>query len=191
MILRSLCRVALCIPSSVGELDDYIADPRGRDFLSSQAMTVQQYEREILRPLLRERDTWLRLGVEVYSGVTLATLSQIFAPPSPSLVALVSHWQNGDRPRIELFEGMIAIEEVAAQVHPEFDGFIDLSVCQSLELGMAIRRRAPGSHPKWMNEPTILSSWFSVYSIAFRIMAETDVSYLTALERAIELFKTR
>lgn len=189
MSLASTCKVALCIPADRRELDEYVAEPRGRDFLSSQAITVRQYEREIIGPVTRARELWQRLGVEVYSGVTLTTLPILFAEPEPAMVAIVSHWQTGDPPKIEFFDGMAAIDEVAEQIPADFGGIIDLNVCQSLDLALAIRRKAPDSHPKWSNQPTIPAFWFSVYSEAFKLMAETNASYMDALELTIESFK--
>lgn len=189
MSLKSVCKVALCIPADRGELDAYIAEPKGRDFLASQAITVRQYEREIIGPLTRARERWQHMGVEVFSGVTLATLPKLFAAPVPEMIAIVSHWQTGEPSRIEFFDGMATIDEVAEQIPEDFAGIIDLNVCQSLDLALAIRSKAPDSHPKWSNRPTIPAFWFNVYSEAFQLMAETEATYMDALEQVIELIK--
>jgi len=184
----SECHVLVGIPANAEELEECIAQPRGRDLVASQRATAQQYTREIISPLSRLLPAWRELGVHVRLGCTLTDMAAVLRARPRSLV-LVSHWQDMPEPRIETFDGMRTVDEVTRVFPQSFDGFIDLSICRSLPLARSIRARCPGATAQWINCNATPAIWFFIYTLVFRLMAERKLAHLDALEAALDHFR--
>lgn len=183
------CKVVIGLPSSAAELADYRADPRGRDLLATQDMTVQQYERQVLQPLAHAIPIWRNFGARVYAGATLGTLAEALQEGPTASLLLISHWRDSAPPAIEFIDGMVEVTDVAAVVPPAFDGVIDLCVCQSIELAKHLKRRCPQATIKWVNALVTPTIWFHVYSLTLRLMREQQLDYLDALQQSLRRFK--
>jgi hypothetical protein len=183
------CRIAIGIPSTTAELADCIAKPCGRDLLGSGRLTVQQYSRQIMEPLARMAPLWTRLGAKVHASATLATLSEVFGDRSAKTLLLVSHWKESPAPAIELFDGMVPIGHVVATLPTDFDGVVDLCICQSLDLAKRIKSRCPRATVKWVNVEATPTVWFQVYTLTFRLMSERQLDYLNALNLTLRSFE--
>lgn len=186
-------KMVVAIPTTKSELDDYIQYPEKRDLLSAQNITYQRYEREIIIPFSRVIQTWENLGIKIYTGATLNVLYDALQDDQTTCLCLVSHWVLNPQ-RIEFFNGLIPIEEVASVFPIEWDGVLDLCICQSLELAKLVSNRCikatvkKTSSKEKNKEMATPAVWFYIYTLAFRLVREHKISYLEALDVAIHLF---
>ena len=104
-------------------------------------------------------------------------------------VFLISHWQESPTPTIELFDGMIEIERVAAAFPHGFTGVVDLCICQSLALAKQIKSRCPAAAVKWVNVEANPSVWFHIHALTLRMMRDLRLDYLDALNRSLRSFE--
>ena len=125
------CKVLVGIPSTTAELDDYVFNPRGRDFLRSQGLSIQKYRQQILEPFAELAQTWQKMGVKIYPGATLDTFATALDDGPTEALILISHWLDEPEPAIELFTGMEPIAAVVATFPPDLTAVIDLCICTS------------------------------------------------------------
>ena len=156
--------------------------------MSAQHLTAQIYTRQIMTPLAREIAQWSQLGGSVYTGATSETLATALADGPTLALILVSHWQDLPIPAIELFDGMRRIEEIANAFPSDYVGAIDLCICQATGLAKALMSRAPDCIVRWENVETTPAIWFPVYTLAFTLMRDRGITYMSAMDEAIRGF---
>ena len=182
-------KIVIGLPSTAAELAEHVACPRGRDLLSSQQITVQHYTRQVLAPLARQLPVWRTYGARIYPAATLGVLSEALRDGPTASLLLISHWRASTPPAIELFDGMINVDNVASALPVEFEGVIDLCICQSIELAKLIKSRCPEATVKWVNVDATPAVWFHIQTLALRLMHDQQVDYLSALDQAQRIFE--
>ena len=183
------CKIVIGLPSTLEELADYVADPRGRDLLASQQLTVQQYERQVLTPLARMLPIWRSYGARIYPRATLGALASAVRDGHTSSLFLISHWRESPTPAIEFLDGMAEIDDVASALPVAFDGVVDLCICQSIELAKRIKSRCPEATVKWVNVDATPAVWFHIHTLALRLMHDLRLDYLDALNQSLRSFE--
>ena len=189
-MLAERCQVLVAIPSTEDELRDYLCRERvPGDLASSQSFSMPKYRREILRPLGRNRPRWAAHGAETRAQVTLSDISRYTGQSNASAVFLVAHWSDLDSGRVELFDGMHRAQALANAFHRDWDGVLDLCVCQSSALADAVARRCQRATVKWMETPAIPTLWMELLSLTLRVQKESATHYLGGLELAMDEFR--
>jgi hypothetical protein len=90
---------------------------------------------------------------------------------------------------IEMFDGMHTAAEFIAAVPAAFDGFLDLTLCHSMVLGMAVKQRRPLATVAFGVFDTDLRARIALYEIAIGRLAcrsQPMIDVLTRIARRIE-----
>lgn len=185
----SACKIVVGIPVTPTELREAMVDPRGRDLVTGGAISMSQYTREIIQPFATLIPVWRALGARVHTGVTAQTLAREIAQGPTALLVLLSHWVDEPEPAIELFDGMRPVAEVAALLPADFDGAVDLCICQSLALSKQVHARCPKAIVKWLNVPATPVVWFHILTLTLRIMHDEAQTYLYAVDKALRSYR--
>jgi hypothetical protein len=186
-------KIVVGIPVTSSELAECLVNPRGRDLISSSKMTMQNftqaYTRQIVDPFTKLAPTWIALGARVYTGATLRTLAQALDDGPTRVLVILSHWVDGPSPTVEFFDGMTPIADVAEILAADFEGVVDLCICQSLELARLISSRCPRALVKWINVPATPVVWLYALTLILRIMSDEDAPYMYAADKALRSFQ--
>jgi hypothetical protein len=180
------CLVLFGIPTTYAEYRECIADPRGRDLISSQSLSWPHYCRDIVELFDIHSKQWLGVGVTILAGATCEALTRVMSVNQKHLVVIFSHSRGSET---ELFDGMVSDEKMV-QLAGGFTGVIDLSTCNSRNLGVALRLRQTPELVKWVRKPISYALWFHIYSALFKVLAEGNDDYPSAMERVFATYST-
>ncbi len=100
------------------------------------------YESGVAAPLLEMVDAVRRGGVEVRLDGSLSHLREL-AASRPVLTVFAHCEASGDGGTVELFDGTLDVEAVAAALPDVFDGVLELALCESWVLGERAKRVRP------------------------------------------------
>jgi len=85
--------------------------------------------------------------------------------------------------RVEFADGLHRIQDVVSQVPEKFTGILELSVCNSIFLAEAIRRRCRQCRGIVANEePTSTAFRLVLYKYVIKVIATSPTDYLDAIE---------
>src|SRR5262245_18897161 len=144
------CALVLAIPQSRAEFLGELDEECPKTFIKNYAVKLGEIDGE---RLWRRYQRYAELsqsvsqevagyGVAVVSSATcdafLATL------PRFAVVTLVAHWEpahDGDESGcVQFDDGMFAADSIVDQIADDYQGLLDLTVCESVVLGEAIKR---------------------------------------------------
>lgn len=183
------CVVAVGIPTCRSEYLESLDRIEEKSVIQIQQVSWPKYEREITRPFIKAYRRWTRLGVVVFTKVTLSTLSKIFLRSDLKVLVLISH-SHGDQ--LELSEGMVRTDDVLELIPESFSGTIDLCVCHSQALAMKIKQQRRSVIVKFSDNPAMYTTWFGVYVITFTLLAKRNFKhYVEALDSALDKITDR
>jgi hypothetical protein len=186
------CVLAFGIPTSEDEFWEAQGDSH-RDFVKGQVW--EKYDFQFVSHLRKVEPRLLKLGLKVVHKLTLRDFGRLLRDPSNTVVILFSHWAGRT---VEFFDGMATEDEIVGVIPSDFDGIVDLTICHPEHLPMRIRNHLPPtSLVKYTDEENTPVVWLYFYWAVFTILddshntgsGDSGVSYLEALERAVEEFK--
>ena len=119
-----------------------------------------------------------RHGVTVVQRAGLADFAR--ALNAFQVVTLVAHWRAGGL-AIEFADGLAPIERVVAAVPQDFDGVLDLTICNAGLLAQEIRRRCPRGQIIDNSFPATLDMGLEFYNATMDLMQRRHMRYQDAL----------
>lgn len=182
------CIIAVGIPLKREDFMSCVDRVHEQNLIRTQALSWSKYEREVVAPFCRAAHTWRKLGVHVYTSVSIAKLKEIFHANNPKVVMLISHAHGSF---IELIEGMVPTSEVLNVIPESYSGTIDLCVCNSRTFAKQLKQERPNLIVKYSDNPAMYTVWFGVYSIMFALVQQGAFTfYADALDQALDAFRT-
>lgn len=186
------CALALAIPVSRQSFEAQLDRP-GQGKLVDGCVDWRRYRRNFadraadLLPRIR------RLDVRVETDLTLDGFGRLLREDL-DVVILMAHWLE-PRPgpedaagsvrtqgAVELADGFVEVADAVARIPHDAELFIDLSVCQSEALSVAIKRDRPlcltRSTPRRRVTPIV---WLTFYDVLMHRLRERDSTYLEAI----------
>ena len=186
--------MAFGIPTCEDEFWDAREDSR-RNFVRDQIWA--KYDYQFVSHLRKIEPRLIRLGLRIVPKLTLQGFGQLFRDSSNKVVILFSHWIDNT---VEFFDGMATDHAIVSVIPSDFDGIVDLTVCHPDDLPIRIRNHLPpASLVKYTDVKNTPVIWLYFYWAVFTILSESHnpnikdsgISYLEALEKAVEEFKTK
>jgi len=176
----SECVFGVAIPVTRDEFERDLVSPskdfvpkRCRSWLRYQALVVQHYE--WAAPRIKA------VGVQLRHSFALADFAAA-THSSARVVTLFSHWTGEE---VEFADRLRRPTDVAAAVSPTFGGILDLTVCNSTELGHALRERCPAALVKMGDDEAAPEFWLLAYRLAYAYLLEKPIDFLSALTYAV------
>lgn len=185
MVRPEECIIGFGIPLSEEAFRRHLQDSECRDFVKSQRLTWEKYRYLFADPcakVLKHLQTW---GVTVVEELTLPRLTAIFLHP-PRVIILFAHWSDADG-TVELAEGLVASEQIAAVVPGDYAGIFDLCVCHPRNLVVLLKEKCSDCLVKFTDINADALSWIYLYEVLFKILSTQPTDYFEALANA---FKT-
>ena len=183
------CVVAVGIPIHRDEYVGSVDRTEGTCVVQTQRISWPKYEREITEPFLRASRRWRKLGVVIFTQVTLTALSKIFLQHDPKALILFSHSRDD---HVELFEGMVPTDDVLGVIPESFSGTVDLCVCHSGALAMKIKEHRRNAIVKFSDNPAMYTIWFGIYTTTFTLIAKGNFEhYVDAIDNALDVMQAR
>ena len=185
------CVLACAFPTSRPAFDAHL-ERQERGKFASEVRNWDHYWAEVARPAARLLPRIRKLGACVEEHVTLADFGRLFREGF-TVVILMAHWRNEKSTAenraasaVEFADGFAGVDEVVARIPPDAARIIDLSVCTSKELTLAIRRDRQGcvtrSNPVKRVTP---GPWFYVYFYVICKLHRHEMTYFEVLEKVI------
>lgn len=191
------CVLAFGIPTCEDEFWEAREDSE-RDFVKNQIW--EKYNFQFVSHLRKIEPRLVKLGLKVVHKLTLQDFGELLRDSSNKVVILFSHWKEDT---VEFFDGMATEDEIINVIPSDFEGIVDLTVCHPQNLAIRIRNHLPPTslvkYADIKNTPLI---WLYFYWAVFTILSDSnnsdpgdagnsDNSYLEALEKAVEEFKSK
>ena len=139
------CLLGIAVPLSREQFFHDLKPETEKDFVKSRARRMQlnaealwtiDYEPMVRFVNITTREL-MNLGVTVITNFTLNDLTKI---GNMDVFTLIAHW-NENKSTIELNDKMVTTETLVGQVPVDFKGIFDLTVCHSINLQTAIKKR--------------------------------------------------
>jgi len=97
------------------------------------------------------------------------------------VTVLFAHCRHAAFDAVEFADGLYTVADVAAAVPTDFAGVLDFAVCYSLQLGQAIKARAPRSQVLMNKHETALDLRLAMLRQALHLIADGGYSYPAAM----------
>ncbi len=190
------CVLAIAVPVTRQSFEAQLERP-GRGKLVGGCTDWQRYRRNFadraatLLPRIR------RLGARVVTNLTRDDFGRLLRG-NPEVVILLAHWkepqpESSDRTKdaVEFADGFIEVADIVARIPPDAESFIDLSVCTSEPLSVAIKRDRPLCLTHSMPKRRVTAIvWLTFYTSLMHHLRQRDSTYLEAInDVAIEYWR--
>lgn len=177
------CVLAFGIPTSYEGFSKALDGSYKGDFILNTVWEKYYFEivshLEIVEPVIS------KFGARVLHDVTLAGFGSIFSDDPPDVAILFSHWKDQS---VEFADGLAHVSRIIEQVPLGFSGLLDLCVCHPENLAIRLRHSRPNCLVRFTNKIATPYLWLYFYMTVFKILHENNVTYLQALEMAIDAF---
>jgi hypothetical protein len=184
VVKPSDCIMAFGIPTSRKAVSDALANPANRDFVVNCCPVWEKYDFEIVSEVEFVEPAIKSLGVRVVHNLTLEDFGELFRQ-QPYAIILFCHWQNE---AIEFADGVKPVPALISKVPDAFSGLLDLCVCHPESLAVSLHNSRPNCLTRYTNTPAIPAYWLYFYWALFKVLRDSDMTYLDALETTIRFF---
>ena len=148
-------------------------------------MNFSEYHRELLSQFERTILPLERIGgLRVIRRPT----SQRYAELLQGGQATVLYTHSRDN-RLEFKDGMVPFESIVDRVDPDFHGIVDICTCKPIGLLQLLKRRAPRSTVKIMEELLSPVEWLAFYAYFFSQFIVGSATYWDAMAKTSFLFQ--
>jgi len=170
------CYFGIGIPVTRREFDHdlYSAD---KDFVPKRCRSWLRYYKRVIEHYEWAAPRMVALGVKLQTSLTLATFAEA-TRSAVRVITLYSHW-TGDS--VEFADRTHSAEEVGSAVSESYGGIFDLTVCQSTELAVSLRKRCPRALVKLAQGEAETVFWLHVYPLAYAYLKDNQTDFFTAL----------
>jgi hypothetical protein len=145
-----------------------------------------RYQQQFIAHLTDAREEMKKAGLNVEYELTLKKFQMCFQETKYRVIILFSHWKQD---HIEFADGLTGIDSIIEAVPVNFDGLIDLCVCHPKRLAIELRAQRPNCLVKFIDKRATPSFWLAFYSVLFRHLHSSQMSYPNAMMDVISEFK--
>ena len=178
------CAFLVSLPTTVAQAAADLARPE-KDYIHhiGGVSVFRQLQPQFERTLPQMRAT----GAHVFLAADRSTIKDVFEREVPVVIPL-AHWAAEE---IELYDGLISIDNFVGLIPRAHAGIIDLSICHPDNLGSALFQRRPGC--RVVRRETALVTYLELmfYVVVFETLFAKRTTYLQALNFAIAALRER
>lgn len=184
VVKPSDCIMAFGIPTSRRAFNEALANPTNRDFVVNCCPVWEKYDYEIVSEVEFVEPAIKALGARVVHDLTLEGFGELFRR-RPGAIILFCHWQNE---AIEFADGLKTVPDVIDKVPIDFSGLLDLCVCHPESLAVSLHNSRPNCLTRFTNKAATPAYWLYFYWALFKVLKDSDTTYLDALEATVRSF---
>jgi|SRR5262249_52272735 len=179
------CALALSIPTTRAAFFEALEKPENRDFIPNLHPVWPKYNHEVIKYTNRLLPAINSLGVDVFRDASLADFKALLSRQQHSVIILFAHWKDDS---VEFADGLALFPSIVEAVPYSYQGFIDLCVCHPMSLAMELRNARPACVVRFTNAEATPALWLYFYLALFKLLQESRITYLSALETTIHEF---
>ena len=179
------CVLAFGIPTTEQDFHQDKLHPN-KDFVKNCCGGWHKYYYEIVSNIEAIEPQLQAVGANIVHKLTLKDFGSLFREKQFDVVILFAHWKKeggSEAEFIEFFDGLSNVFDVAKQIPQDFNGILDLSVCNPEKLALALRNQKVLI--RYIPKKTTPYIWLYFYLVLFNLLNERDLTYLNALEMVI------
>jgi hypothetical protein len=182
------CVLSFGIPTSEEEFYEAKHNPGNRDFVVNNYWAWQKYYIDIVRHLESAEPAIRSTGARIVRSLTLAQFARLLSEERVTVLILFSHWKDDS---VEFADGVFKVSDVIDCIPDDYSGIIDLGICHPISLAREVQTRKPGCLVRYTDTVATPYYWLHFYVVVFKLLNESRLTYLKAVEAAVDAFLTK
>jgi hypothetical protein len=182
------CVFAVTVPLKKADFEKDLSSPV-KEYARSYP-TWSLYQKQLVEVVERLCPQYHDMyGANVEYDVSLERFGKIFNVfRRPLVVVLFGHsYRTGEG--VEFFDGFASNHIIVDAIPVDFEGMMDLSVCNGELLALKIRNEREYCLARCSGNSITPDIWLHFFLLLFGILYEEELTYLSAFKMALEFFK--
>ncbi|MGH9763237.1 MAG: hypothetical protein ACREDR_06115 [Blastocatellia bacterium] len=140
---------------------------------------------EIVRHLESTEPAIASMGCKIVHNLTIEDFERVLSVERPPVMILFSHWKDNS---VEFADGVFDIFGIIERIPNAYSGILDLAICTPKSLAVEVARRKENCLVRYSDTKATPYYWVYFYLVVFKILSEYRVTYLQAIELAVDAF---